>query len=190
MTRAGIGMVLGALAVCEVAAAEAAAGIRRFDAAEFVLRAGPQGEAGEPRVVALPDDWSRTRPGVGGIGRYRIRFQLSQQPTQPQAVFIRRVSAQGRVFLNGHYLGGGELQDQDRPVRNFGNRAQLFVATPPALVQGENLLEVQVQAFANFRGGLSALELGPEIQRWVEDGRSNTGPTWVAICTISHALAA
>lgn len=134
----------------------------RFTEAMFALGSGANGATLEWRAVSLPDDWSRRRPGAGGVGRYRIGFSLSAAPQEPYAVYIRRVSAQGRVFVNDIYVGGGAFDEQ--PTRNFGNRAQLFVVPPGLLHAGENMIEIQVLGYANFRSGLSAIELGSEAR--------------------------
>ena len=133
-----------------------------FTEALFATGSRADDASAEWRPVALPDDWSRRRPGVGGIGRYRIGFSLGAAPKEPYAVFIRRVSAQGRVFVNDAYIGGGAFEKE--PTRNFGNRAQLFEVPDGLLRAGENTIEIEVLAYPNFRCGLSAIEFGTETR--------------------------
>ena len=147
--------------LCAPAHAQNAAGDSiLFETALFALASPAVDAKPEGQTVSLPDDWSRSRPGIGGVGRYWVDFDFAVMPQEPYAVFIRRVSAQGRVFVNSVYVGGGTFDDH--PTRNFGNRAQLFVVPANLWRVGKNRLEIEVLGYANFRCGLSAIELGAE----------------------------
>jgi signal transduction histidine kinase len=117
--------------------------------------------------VALPDDWSASRPGVGGPVWYRVGFDARgvEHSGELFGLYVERVCSTLEVQLNGRRIHlAGRL---DGPVTRNCQYPQL-VALPAALLNaGRNVLDIKVvgdplqQVASRQRaGGLSALELG------------------------------
>lgn len=137
-------------------------------AAEFVLDGSPKPPADEAlwRVQSLPDNWNLSRPGVGGIGWYRIRFELLKQPEQIYAIYLRKLSMNAAIYVNGKYAGdGGRFTE---PVARHWNRPLLFALAPELLRTGSNVLHVKLFAYPNTRGGLDEIKLGPRATLYAE----------------------
>lgn len=109
--------------------------------------------------IALPDNWSRSRPGAGGRLWYRFAFRLKQRPSEVWGIYIPRVSQNAAFYLNGTPLGdGGRMVE---PYAVNWHRPQLVSVPPAVLHSGENHLWVEVVGYANSGAGLSRLEVGP-----------------------------
>lgn len=131
-------------------------------AAQFVFDAGaaPPPDAGPWQAQDLPDNWNLSRPGVGGFGWYRVRFDLPTQPQQVFAVYLRKLSMNAAVYVNRHNVGdGGRFSE---PVARHWNRPLLFTVPPELLQAGENVLHVRLWAYPNSRGGLDEIRIGPK----------------------------
>ncbi len=153
-----------------VGSALLAAGTRAQDSslilrsAEFVLDAAPEppSDAAAWQPQSLPDNWNLSRPGVGGFGWYRVRFDLPRRPTEPYAIYVRKLSMNAAFHLNGSHLGhGGRFEE---PVARHWNRPQFYTISPTELEAGRNTLYVRLWAYPNSRGGLGEIELGPEAE--------------------------
>ena len=138
-------------------------------------------------TVALPDDWSHTRPEHAGVVWYRVAVDLPRPADDDDvlALYIERVCSNFEVWLNGRRLySGGRMAE---PVTRNCYQPQL-VALPAALLRPQgNLLDVKVRGYARHEvasrdriGGLSALRVGPltELRR-----------TW-QVCTFWNVTAA
>lgn len=129
------------------------------------------------RRVALPDDWSRTRPDATGPVWYRIEFQLRAPAAMPLlAVQIARVCASFELQLNGQPLHrGGRLEE---PYALACDQPQLVTLPAALLHAGGNRLDLKVVGYPLAQVGsrhraaaLSALAIGPvdalqARQRW------------------------
>jgi signal transduction histidine kinase len=125
------------------------------------------------RMVTLPDEWSRSRPGSAGPVWYRLSFDAGPVPVQaPLGLHIGHVCATTLVQLNGHEVHrGGRLEE---PYTQDCRHPQL-IALPAALLRpGLNQLDLHVVGYPLQRvgsrqraGALSALTVGPwhELQR-------------------------
>jgi two-component system, NarL family, sensor histidine kinase UhpB len=133
-----------------------------LDQAQFLLdaSASPPSPAARWRPQPLPDNWSLTRPDVGGFGWYRLRFQIPRAPEPLHAIYARKLSMNAQFWINGTPVGdGGGFAE---PVaRNF-NRPLFFVIPPMLLREGENTLHVRLWAYPNSRGGLGEIRIGAE----------------------------
>ncbi|TFH70303.1 sensor domain-containing diguanylate cyclase [Gammaproteobacteria bacterium LSUCC0112] len=90
---------------------------------------------------------------------YVLRFERPADVTESLAIYIPKMSLSGRVFLNGHDLGGcatGPLES----VRCL-NRPILLSPPPSTWVEGDNTLELEVFANKRQMNGLSAIYVGP-----------------------------
>ena len=132
-------------------------------------------DPGAVATVALPDDWSRSRPGFAGTVVYRVDFEhaSSLEGGDLLALYIAHVCSNLQVFLNGHSVhGGGRVVS---PVTHNCNHPQL-VALPSALVRpGANTIDIRVtghrlaEVGSHQRdGGLSALVIGPQSELAVQ----------------------
>jgi signal transduction histidine kinase len=132
--------------------------------ADFVLdaAASPPADSAPWHALRLPDNWNLSRRGEGGIGWYRLRVDLPVQPKEPYALYIPKLSMNAAIYVNCTLGGSGGSFDE--PVARHWNRPQLFVVPGALLRAGTNVLHVRLRAYANSRGGLGPMTLGPEPQ--------------------------
>ncbi|MEN9544980.1 MAG: hypothetical protein RLZZ598_1813 [Pseudomonadota bacterium] len=120
------------------------------------------------RVVALPDDWARTRPGHEGAVWYRIEFQPPPVPAgELLALLIPRSCQNAEVWLNG-----SRLERDGRitlPYTRNCYQSQLVTLPTGLLAARENLLEIQLVGHPLNRvaarqraAGMSELVIGPQ----------------------------
>lgn len=131
---------------------------------EFVLdeSATPPPDAAAWKPQTLPDNWNLSRPGQGGNGWYRLRFDLPRQPLVLYAVYIPKLSMNAALYINGALIASGG--DFKEPMPRHWNRPQFFTVPPALLKPGENILQVRLWAYPNSRGGLGQISIGPEAQ--------------------------
>jgi signal transduction histidine kinase len=120
------------------------------------------------RSVALPDDWSRSRPGAIGPVWYRVSFDALDPPPpeQPLGLLIPHVCATLVVRLNGQLVHrGGQMSP---PYTQDCGHPQLITLPPALLRAGTNQLDLQVVGYRLAQVGsrhraaaLSALTVGP-----------------------------
>ncbi|MBK7263354.1 MAG: sensor histidine kinase [Rubrivivax sp.] len=129
----------------------------RFPAAAAALR------------VALPDDWSRSRPGSQGPVWYRVSFSAAPGRGADEellALQITHVCATLSVQLNGQLVHhGGRLGE---PYSQDCSHPQLIVLPTALLRPGPNVVDLKVMGHAletvgsrHRAAGLSALMIGP-----------------------------
>jgi signal transduction histidine kinase len=122
-------------------------------------------------AVALPDDWSASRPGHDGVVWYRATFTLPERssPDELWSLYIRRACSTVDVLLNGHRIHStGPMRE---PLSRQCHRPQI-VTLPSALLAGTgNVLELRVRgsdlarvAARSRSGGLSELQIGPQVE--------------------------
>lgn len=130
--------------------------------AELVLSDAlqPPGAEATWQPQSLPDLWVVSRPGIGGNGWYRLRFEWRGDDERIQAIHLPRLCMNGAVYLNGVLLGdGGQF---DEPVSRNWNRPLLFLIPPGVLKQGDNVIHVRLLTFAYSQGSLYPLIIGSE----------------------------
>ena len=164
-TLAGLVAALLLMLTCAAAVAQR----QTFDSALTVEGPGLVFPSGAPaRTVALPDDWSLTRPDSDGPVWYRVSF-TARAPAGPDALLalqIPHVCATVAVQLNGHLVhSGGRLQP---PYTQDCGHPQLITLPPALLRPGPNLLDLMVvgqklgQVGSRHRAAaLSGLSVGP-----------------------------
>jgi two-component system, NarL family, sensor histidine kinase UhpB len=166
LLRLLLGLLLG------LTAAAATAQVLHIRSAQVTAVTGEALPAGNPLAsVALPDDWSRSRPGYAGTVTYRAAFEPfgSLQRGDLPALYIAHVCSNLEVFLNGQLVHrGGRMAE---PLTHHCNHPQL-VPLPTALIRpGANTLDIRVaghrlaEVGSRHRdGGLSALVIGPQSE--------------------------
>ena len=162
---------LGLLAwlIMLLAAAPARAEVLHFDSALSVQGDGTSFPLDRPaRTLALPDDWSSTRPGSAGPVWYRVSFPApaAGRSDTMLALQVPHVCATLMVQLNGHLVhSGGRLL---APYTQDCSHPQLIPLPGALLRPGTNLLDLKVvghplgQVGSRHRAGaLSGLVLAP-----------------------------
>ena len=145
----------------------------------------PAGEAGT--AVALPDDWSQSRPDHDGSVWYRLGLRVAGQapPNDLVALYIERACSNLQVRLNGIMVfSGGRMEE---PLARNCNRPQLVPLPPSVLRVNDNVLDIRVQghglgrvAMRGDAGGLSAIEVDLQsVLRSRHVARYFWGVTWV-----------
>lgn len=157
-------MLLLAGTVGVLGASHAAAATLKLDSAEFVLddSPSPPPSSASWQPQALPDNWNVSRPNQGGNSWYRVHFELPRVPGELYAIYVRKLSMNAAFYANGTFLGSGGRFEE--PVARQWNRPQFFTIPPELLKQGKNVLYVRLWAYPNSRGGLGAMQLGPEAK--------------------------
>jgi signal transduction histidine kinase len=116
----------------------------------------PDDAAWQP--VSLPDDWSRTRPQVGGDAWYRVQFEIASNRPQLSAIYVPRVSMIGTPYVNGSRLADAGTFDE--PVRRLWYRPQLYWVPPELLRPGPNVLHYRIRCYPDNQGGVSQIYVG------------------------------
>jgi signal transduction histidine kinase len=107
----------------------------------------------------LPDNWSLSRPGVGGFAWYRIELQIKPDQLQLSALHVPRFSMNGMAYFNGEFIGGDGRFDE--PTGRQWYRPQLFQIPAQLLRPGLNVIHIRIKAYPSNRGGLSQVYFGP-----------------------------
>lgn len=111
------------------------------------------------QAVTLPDTWDTTRPDFEGDGWYRIEFKLDPAKPKPDALFIPKAIMNAQAYLNGYWIGGyGSMQGE---LTRHWNHPFLFQFSPELLNGNNNVLQIQVAGYRNYRSGLGRMWLGP-----------------------------
>ena len=119
--------------------------------------------------VALPDDWSVTRPRFEGVVWYRTGFDRPEgvDSHELMALYIERVCSNLEIYLNGQRIfSGGRMGE---PVTRNCHYPQLVTLPGALLLERGNTLDLQVQGHALQRvasrqraGGLAPIRIGPQ----------------------------
>ena len=107
---------------------------------------------------SLPDNWNKTRPGIGGFAWYRLEFDLKAEDIQLSALYVPRMSMTGSALVNGEFVGGERAFAE--PLSRLWYRPQLFVIPAKLLKVGVNTLHIRVKTYPNLKGGLSEMSFG------------------------------
>lgn len=147
----------------------AASQIRVFDQAEATigpldchdgntLAAGPQA-ATRTFPLSLPYYWDRESPARDGIATFRLAFPHVANDHETSGFYLARAANSFEIRLNGKLLASsGNLC---APAL-YGGQRPLHVPVPEAMLKPDNELVITIAARANARGGLSAIEFGPD----------------------------
>lgn len=148
------------LATTAAIAAEAQPPTLRLTQAQILpgARTSPPPDTAPWQAQSLPDNWSASRPGVGGEAWYRIPFEVSPEQLNLSALYIPRLSMTGEVLINGERIGGAT-----RFVEQIERQWYLpqYYSVPGRLLKpGVNMIHVHLLAYPNNKGGLSELYFG------------------------------
>lgn len=109
-------------------------------------------------VVALPDNWRRTRPGESGVVWYDVPLDAALKALprgEGLALVVPRVAEEGDLWLNGERLEVGT------GIGTTRNRALWFDLPASLLRPSGNALQIRVAGSPRVRNGLSAIRFGP-----------------------------
>jgi signal transduction histidine kinase len=112
-------------------------------------------------VVALPDNWRRTRRDGAAVVWYEAPLDAALKELAgrgPLALVVPRVAEEGDFWLNGERLEVGAGFGTTR------NRALWFDLPPSAFRPSGNALQVRVAGQPGVRNGLSAIRFGPAAE--------------------------
>jgi signal transduction histidine kinase len=145
----------------------------KFDDADFLLgdSVRPPKDDARWQHVRLPDDWYISRPGVSGVGWYRLTFTLPPGFGMYSIYVPRRTARRISFFVNGSLMGVGFIQGDAR-LLNF-DAPQRFPVPPALLRTGPNALHIMVDAAADLRQGLSRVTVGPGAMTFPMFSRRN-----------------
>lgn len=107
----------------------------------------------------LPHSWDDTRADYEGQAWYNMRFEWAHGQRPFNAVFVPRAIMNAEVYINGKWAGGhGNMQGE---LARRWNEPLIFQFDPSLVKPGENLLQVQVAGYRNYRSGLTRVWVGP-----------------------------
>ena len=138
----------------------------RFQQADFVLSDAETPPQTGWRPQALPDSWLHNRPGVRGIGWYRMRFNLEAVPHEAIGLYVGRMAYTGQIRLNGLVLNPEIRFEQ--PGERLGDATKwlpYLITLPPGLLRvGDNVVHIRLESFGVGGDGLWDVRLGPVDQ--------------------------
>lgn len=137
--------------------AQATIGPLACQASAGMLR--PASDNAATTALTLPYYWDRESRERDGIATFRMTFPYAANGRETPGFYLARAANSFEMRLNGKLLASGG--DLCAPAL-YGGQRPLYVAVPEAMLQPENELVVTISARANARGGLSALEFGPD----------------------------
>ncbi len=121
----------------------------------------------DTRPVALPDDWSVSRPWADKPVWYRLRFDVPA-PLQGQrlAILVERACSNATVWLNGELLH--QIGRMEEPISRRCRQPIHLPVTITQLRKSDNVLDIRLAGHPiqkvgsdDRTGGLSVVELGP-----------------------------
>ncbi|MGH6626282.1 MAG: ATP-binding protein [Burkholderiaceae bacterium] len=114
-----------------------------------------------PKSVALPHVWDDEQPPWQGDARYAFEWPREMSPSQPLALFLPRVGARFRVWLNDRLI---EEVSWDTPGYVDTSVVPHLVDLPAELIRPaaqDNRLEVEVRGQLLRKSGMSPISIGP-----------------------------
>lgn len=122
------------------------------------LRASDVLGMSEGALVHLPDAWENTRPFFEGQAWYQFEFKLDPNKPMPNAVFFPRAIMNAHAYINGHWIGGvGSMTGE---LSRRWNYPYFFQFSPRLLKPQDNVLQIQLAGYSNYRSGLGRVWLG------------------------------
>ncbi len=167
-------------------------GAFEVDTAEVVL----EGSSLPPRTVALPHIWDDEKPPWQGDALYALDWPraLVADTTRPLALYLPRVGARFRVWLNGKLVGE---EGWDTPGYVDTSVTPHLVTLPADLLSAEpqdNRLVIEVRGQRLRKSGLSPPSIGPREAMTARYERVfwwQVSATWmVASCSVLLAVLA
>jgi len=185
------------LVASDAAAADAP---QRLEQARFLLSDSeqPPPDAAAWQAQRLPDAWQASRPGVAGVGWYRVQFVLAARPHEPHAAYLPYIESAATLFVNGVPIGQTSAAPANAPAAPgappvlLGHAPTLFATRPEFLHAGTNTLDVRLRVEPGTPGGLSGITLGnePSLRRLYERRLllTVTGPQTIVAMSVAFGL--
>lgn len=129
---------------------------------EFLISVSdtPPAENANWQTQALPDIWLNNHPSGLESGWYRFLFQMPQDSTTIQAVYLPKLDMNATFWLNGMLIGdGGRMSD---PLSRNWNRPLIFPIPPAAIRSADNILHIHLRGNAYTQPALFPLFVGAE----------------------------
>ena len=138
----------------------ALAEVRTLTQAQAVV--SPQGGSPVATAVTLPYHWDRQHNYRAGEATFDLAFTLPLDASraEPWGIYLNRIGSTAEIWLNGTLLT--RFGDPRRPNTDDYAKGPQYVSVPPRLLLEDNLLRIRIHADAGRRGGLSAVDIGPE----------------------------
>ena len=171
--------------------------VQTIESAFVINSAGDAFPAEQAAIpVALPDDWSLTRPRYDGNVWYRTHFDLPSgtAPDDLLALFIERVCSNVEVHLNDRRIySAGRMTE---PVIANCRHPQLVNLPASLLRPTGNVVDIHVAGHAlqhvasrEFAAGLSPLRIGPQTALAADYAmRRFWNVTWVQVSGVMLAM--
>ena len=113
------------------------------------------------QTVTLPDLWDIQRPDISDYGWYRFNMHLNIAPKRLWGIYLPRINKNVAVFINGILIGNDAYYQQTR--KTSWNTPQYFSIPNGILKAGNNSIYIRLYSYANMRGRLLPVELGPDV---------------------------
>jgi len=111
--------------------------------------------------VELPHQWSHDPQGMLGIVHYRLAFPTPPDTQSLQALYLPRIGMAAQAKLNGQLIGASGFGLKE--VGRYFHSPVLYTFHPSLYVKGENILDIEVQAYANRFGSLGQVYVGDAL---------------------------
>lgn len=108
--------------------------------------------------VDLPHQWSHDPQGMLGIVHYRLSFPTPPDTQSLQALYLPHIGMAAQAKLNGQLIGSSGFGRKE--VGRYFHSPVLYTFHPSFYVKGENILDIEVQAYANRFGSLDPVYVG------------------------------
>ncbi len=167
MTLRAVLLLAAALLGAQPLRAEPATDVQQIQHASFLKSDAPAPEDGTPQPWEprrLPDLWRDHGPSDAGFGWYRVAFDVRHQPDTPWALRVQWANSALAVRLNGADVWREPAFDAVH-ISPRASPPYLVVLPASLLLEGRNVLDVQLRVERDINAGLSVLEVGP--QEWV-----------------------
>jgi signal transduction histidine kinase len=124
----------------------------------------------QERSVQLPYNWDIENQAQRGAAHLELVFGLDVLPAEPWGAFFPSVGNAYEIRLNGSLL----LRQGDLVNGNGADYAKVprYVTIAPNLLRHSNLLQVNLRADSERRGGLSEVIVGPQDEAYAAYWRS------------------
>ena len=140
-------------------------GVKAVDAVFFVDHSALKPPLSDSIIwnnIALPDDWYQNHVGSKSIWYRAILSLTSIKSDEVWAIYLPSVTHNAAVYINGYWVGqGGSF---DAPVSRHHNQPLFFTFSKDLLLEGENQIDIHIQAASYTQGLMDQFYLAPAEQ--------------------------